>query len=84
MDYLQEAKDHCERSFGDVRDAAHRDRLVQSAMMYAAIAQAEAAVHSANALGRLANMQEARMEMEYGAPDQNRDDDDMQDEGPDF
>ena len=42
MNYLQEAKDHAERSFGDVRDVAHRDRLVQVAMMYAAIAQAEA------------------------------------------
>ena len=83
MDYLQEAKEHAERSFGDVRNAEHKQRLTQIAMMYAAIAQAEAAVKQANALGRLANMQEVRMEAEFGEPARWRDDD-TQDEGPDF
>ena len=83
MDYLQEAESYCDRSFGDGYNAEQRDRLVQIAMMYAAIAQAEAAVKQANALGRLANMQEVRMEAEFGEPARWRDDD-TQDEGPDF
>ena len=46
MDYLEEAKNKIDQSQG-VRDLAHKAQLTELAMVYAAIAQAEAAAQRA-------------------------------------
>ena len=53
MDYLQMAKDAVEQSQGDIRYDGQKERLMELATIYAAIAQAEATVKQAEEVERI-------------------------------
>ena len=53
MDYLQMAKDAVEQSQGDIRYDGQKERLMELATIYVAIAQAESARQQAQSMARI-------------------------------